>query len=94
MYGVMPEFNKENLRPMELPVLLKIFDNGVTHAVVYVLLIYAIVALWRRNISIEDKRDRDSIDREKTMTVAMETVTEGLQNLGDVIRISIKGKSK
>jgi hypothetical protein len=57
---------------------LGLLAKGVSSTTLNGLLIYALVTVWKRAVSVEDKRDKDSIEREKVVTVALETVTHSL----------------
>jgi hypothetical protein len=62
------------------------FAKGVSAGAVILFLLYIIKTLWTRYIAVEDKRDKDSLERESTMTVALNTATHTIESTGETLR--------
>ena len=58
---------------------LELLAKGVSSTTLIGLLIYALTVVWKRAKEVEDKRDHDSIEREKVVTVALEAVTHQME---------------
>ena len=73
--------------------LLELLAKGVSSTTLIGLLIYALTVVWKRAKEVEDKRDKDSIEREKVVTVALEAVTHQMETSNhhdDVVETTLK----
>jgi hypothetical protein len=65
----------------DLVSLVKFLDQGISSIALVVLLIYALVALYKRLMETQEARVKDSIERESTVTIALESVTDTMKSI-------------
>ncbi len=58
--------------PSFAPVITKLLEQGV----LVVILLYAVVTLYKKLLETQEKRVTDSSEREKTITIALNTVAQ------------------
>lgn len=64
---------------MDLPALTKLLDYGLL-GILLSLSIAAVVALYKKVLELEDKRVTDSTETNKTVTIALNTVSQNIES--------------
>jgi len=76
---------------MDTQTIKQLLDLGLS-GVMIIGLVYVLRVLWRRLDEVQEARVQDSKEREETVVIALQAVTQGLENYGgkiDAIRISL-----
>ncbi len=61
---------------MDLPALTPVITKLLEQGVLVVILLYAVVTLYKKVMEIQESRVKDSLEREKTITIALNTAVE------------------
>ncbi len=65
---------------------LELLVKGVSSTTLIGLLIYAITVVWKRAKEVEDRENKNSLERETTMTVALNAATHTIESTGETLR--------
>jgi hypothetical protein len=64
---------------------LELLAKGVSSTTLIGLLIYALITVWKRAKEVEDSRVKDSLERENTVTIALEAVTHSIDQFKSIL---------
>ncbi len=68
--------------PSLSPVISKLLEEGV----LTILLLYGLVKVYNKLMEVQDLRVKDSTEREKTITIALNTVVQNMENNNETLK--------
>jgi hypothetical protein len=66
--------------------LLELLAKGVSSTTLVGFLVYGIIVLYKRNVAIEDRESKNSLERENTMTIALNAATHAIEINGETMK--------
>ncbi len=82
---------------MDLPAISPVISKLLEQGVLVVLLLYAVCILYKKVMEVQEARVKDSLEREKTITIALDTAVHELGAVNDTmksIRISLEKRDE
>ncbi len=70
----------------DLPALSPVFSKLLEEGVLTILLLYGLVKVYNKLMEVQDLRVKDSTEREKTITIALNTVVQNMENNNETLK--------
>ncbi len=82
---------------MDLPAIAPVISELLKQGPLSVLLLYAVYTLYKKVMEVQESRVKDSLEREKTITIALDTAVQEIDAVNDTmksIRISLEKRDE